>query len=258
MKLIPLVTTAALLLSACGSATQAGSNEAAPIESEVDAGAVASRPTEHPVGSTTCRTYGWYGDPAGATNPDAVIRGTWNTPMLATTADRDEASLENFWTQKVTGESFEDGIKGMVKNFSSDSILIEARRAGGGFTQRAVLEPQDVMPYLFPEEGEFIIRPANARIGDSGATPVKIWLSDPYMGRPDSRVEISEGGSQSETWSEEEDHAYESSNGPRIWIKRETDGWTASVSDQYGKQCFDGVYDSMSDWAVFSIHVDRI
>lgn len=149
------------------------------------------------------------------------------------------------------GSWYEDGAKGIVKNFSQKRITVRDTI----YDQKVDIWPGQAVVFYGDQtlskfgdvvEGHGLwleIAPY-----DNPSDHSEFRLSDPTFGRPDTvfmgpqRRVINER----ESWREGESH-HELTSTHRYWIKRENDSWREK-------------YDTWnsSDWAAFSIHVDQI
>lgn len=149
------------------------------------------------------------------------------------------------------GSWYEDGAKGIVKNFSQKRIIVRDTindQKVDIWPGQAVVFYGDQTLSKFGDvvEGHGLwleIAPY-----DNPSDHSEFRLSDPTFGRPDTvfmgpqRRVVNER----ESWREGDSH-HELTPTHQYWIKRESDSWREK-------------YDTWnsSDWAAFSIHVDRI
>lgn len=155
--------------------------------------------------------------------------------------------------------NYPDGAQGAIKNFSNTTVLVRVQNYYGP-TENAILAPGaqvsfQLAAFYNPTLELYRIDDSGQSIGD----PAKLWIYDPYVGRPEvqftppgltrpvSTRTYSEGDANVEHWG---------ISNIRLWIKRETDGWTIPVSDEFRAWYGDPNTSDTSDWAIFSIHID--
>lgn len=75
-----------------------------------------------------------------------------------------------------------------------------------------------------------------------------IWLSDAWVGRPDTVFEAphSKINTVRKSWNEGDSH-HEVAGSHKFWIKRESDSWREKYDNW-----------NTSDWAAFTIHIDQV
>lgn len=90
--------------------------------------------------------------------------------------------------------------------------------------------------------------------------PAKLSLTDPLIGRPSSAftpVGSTDPVSERTGWKEGESH-HEISGGTTLWLKRENDGWKVPASDAYKALYGDPNTRGSSDWAIFTIVIEKL
>ena len=166
--------------------------------------------------------------------------------------------------QYVEGNEGDNGVKGMIKNFSGDSIDVKVWRGWGmGWKTVCDLHHHEAMPYLDGRifdgrAGVHSVKVTTWNPDHSQYHEIEIEIEDPFLGYPSTRVSFysSKNGTLSmdrlginyrEKWKEGESH-HEIWGGMSIWIKREFEPWHAPQGEN----------EHTEDWAVFTIHVDKL
>ncbi|MCW1959614.1 MAG: pentapeptide repeat-containing protein, partial [Mycobacterium sp.] len=179
-----------------------------------------------------------------ATMPSTPLLGTLGAPLRTSEGG---GSLYN-----------QDGVQGAIKNFSGQRILVRTYQSGA--VSEAIVEPGGEVSYMLLSAGTLHIfrAPEGQAVGD----PAKLWLKDPYAGRP-STAFTPPGRTDPVTtrtgWGEGESH-HEIWGGTTLWVKRETDGWRVPLSEEFIKR-YGNPYEEgpgYQDWAIFSIHIDSL
>lgn len=215
-----------------------------PVDREAPAPVVTSSqvlhqelPTEPPAGHDT-RNLQWY---------DA-------SPTLQATSG---APLEGQTEAVVTYD--DDGVTGMIKNFSGQDVLVSSTLAKTKRTGQAILKAGDEMPYKLYAAGQLEFTKMKDGVAVPGAT-TKLWIKDPFVGRPSSSFTPAGHASpvtERSGWREGESH-HEIWGDTKLWVKREADGWTIPSSDKYRELYGNPNTDGTSDWAIFTIHIDNL
>ena len=149
----------------------------------------------------------------------------------------------------------DDGVKGTIRNFTDHSVKVAELYGGenvfvlippGGqvtFYNSRKFEYRDGYKLLLSGHGaNFTI----TRAGDGATRPNYLTLSDPYVGRPDTYFDAYPIKTLRTGWSQNESH-HEVTPTSSFWVKREKDGWNG------GHETSD-----TGDWAVFTVHIDKI
>lgn len=194
-------------------------------------------PTEPPAGHDT-RTMQWY-------DASPTLRGTSGAPI--------EGQSEAVVTYD------DDGVTGMIKNFSPDDVLVSSRLAATKRTAHAILKPGDEMPYKLYAAGQVEFSKIKDGVAVPGSTS-KLWIKDPFVGRPATAYTPANHSSpvnERTGWREGDSH-HEVWGGTKLWVKREHDGWRIPSSDAYRAMYGDPNTAGTSDWAIFTIHIDNL
>lgn len=194
-------------------------------------------PTEPPAGHDTDKLQ-WY-------DASPTLRGTAG------------AAIEGQSDYVVTYD--DDGVTGMIKNFSKDDVLVSSRLSATKRTAKAILKPGDEMPYKLYGTGELEFAKLRGDSAEAGTTS-KLWIKDPFVGRPSTK--FTPPGHSSpvnvrESWREGNSH-HEIWGETKMWVKRENDGWTIPSSDKYRSLYGNPNTQGTTDWAVFTIHIDGL
>jgi hypothetical protein len=239
LALTAIVLSGSLSLVGCGSTASTGAPESTASTSGAasDAGAVAAAadlPTEPPAGRDPWKVDWYEGSPP-------ILRATSGAIFMAQ-------------TDYIVSYD-DDGIKGMIKNYSDHDILVLAEVLKSG-TQKAILKPGDELPYKVFGTGvlEFSKMIDGAVVPD---TTTKLWMKDPAIGRPSTKFTPpgrSEPANVRTGW-REQTSAEEIWGSIKIKLTREKDGWTIPASDAYLKLYRDPNTQGSSDWAVFTIEI---
>ncbi len=177
-----------------------------------------------------------------------------HTPTLRGTSG---ATIEGQSEAVVTYD--DDGVTGMIKNFSNHDVLIETKLQSTGRVARAILTPRDEMPYKLYAAGELKF----SRLKDGDVVPgttAKLWIKDPFVGRPSTKYTApgqSATTNERDGWREGTSH-HEIWGDSQLWVKRENDGWRIPAGDAFLKRYGNPNTPGTPDWAVFTIHVDRL
>lgn len=208
------------------------------------------------------------GAAAGAT----LLRATKDTPIEI-----------DSWAHRSS-----DGVKGMIKNFSKQIVLVEVAEsytAFGSEIQQAVLLPGDELPYTLSAsatlsnslgeqleggKGGVLSFYALDRYGRQYFGPVRLKIVDPTLSRPGTAFAPANSDyvNTRESWHKGDEH-HELWGGTSISVKREEDGWTIPYSDAWYKykQLSYGTDEqdeqlinssAQSDWAIFTIHINGL
>ena len=206
----------------------------------VPAGAISADhdlPTEPPADHDTRRLQ-WY-------DASPTLRGTSG------------AAIEGQTEAVVTYD--DDGVTGMIKNFSKHDVMVSTRLAATKRTAHAILKPGDEMPYKLYAAGRLEF----TRMKDGAEVPgttSKLWIKDPFVGRPSSAFTPPGHDSpvnERSGW-REETSCHEIWGGTQLWVKRERDGWTIPSSDRYRDLYGNPNTPGTTDWAIFTIHIDNL
>lgn len=150
----------------------------------------------------------------------------------------------------------DDGVTGMIKNFSKDDVLVSTRLSATKRTANAILKPGDEMPYKLYAAGQLEF----SKVTDGQSRITKLWLKDPFIGRPSTKFTPPGHTSpvnERDGWREGNSH-HEIWGGTQLWVKRENDGWTIPSSDKYRALYGNPNTPGTSDWAIFTIHIDSL
>lgn len=194
-------------------------------------------PTEPPEGHDTSKLQ-WY-------DASPTLRGTSG------------AAIEGQTEAVVTYD--DDGVTGMIKNFSGQDVMVSSRLSATKRTANAILKPGDEMPYKLYAAGQLEFTKMQDGKPIAGAT-TKLWLKDPFMGRPSSTFTPAGHSSPVNTrtgWKEGDSH-HEIWGSTQLWVKRENDGWRIPSSDKYRTLYGDPNTPGTTDWAIFTIHIDSL
>ena len=149
----------------------------------------------------------------------------------------------------------DDGVKGKIKNRTDHTVRVSDPYAGtegiyallppGGevtYYSSRTIDIRNGRDIVLDGEGAYF---RLSRTG-SGNRPVDLWMTDPFVGRPDTLFSDDSVRNLRKGWSEDECH-HEVSDRSSVEIKRERDGW-------------DGGWDNSEnrDWAVFTVTINRI
>lgn len=187
-----------------------------------------------------------------------IAGGILLTASPATAGSMESVSRTADLIRQTTGN---DGVKGKIKNYSNKTVTVRA----DSFLSfdKVEIQPGQEATYYGSRKtslgagGEGIDLYFNA-----GGMPNyhEIELSDPDIGRPDTKYELYDWWSKQETkvktirraWNERDSHHeiahnYKDGSPTKFWVKRENDGWDGGHET-----------DDTEDWAVFTIHIDNI
>lgn len=235
---LTIVALAAGLLTTPG---LAHATAAAPAHAPAPAATIpanADLPTEPPSGHDT-RKLQWY-------DASPTLRGTAG------------AAIEGQTEAVVTYD--DDGVTGMIKNFSKRDVLVSTTLAATKRTAKAILKPGDEMPYKLYAAGQLEFTRLDASGGEVAGTTTKLWIKDPFIGRPSTKFTPpghSSPANVREGWREGTGH-HEIWGGTQLWVKRESDGWRIPSSDKYRNLYGDPNTPGTPDWAIFTIHIDDL
>lgn len=177
----------------------------------------------------------------------------------------------------------DDGVKGMVKNFSNQIVMVEMRRplSVNGETRydvyQAVLLPGDEMPFTLSQvegcqgchDDEVLYFYAlDKDTGKPSVGPVRLQIVDDYWSRPDTAFAPANSDYKNirTNWWEGRQH-HEIWGDTRIWVSRDADGWQIPASEAFlqHKKGLTGDYSAtlinnsaQSDWAVFRVYIDSL
>ena len=168
-----------------------------------------------------------------------------------------EATPIHMWHKKdlVLNRYKHDGVKGTIKNFTSHTIRVADPMQGteGVYT---LVEPGQQVTYYncrhfeYRDGRDILLEGHGSYLwisrADGRSTTTTITLSDPFVGRPDTYFSSGPIRTLRTGWSTNESH-HEVTPDASFTLKREKDGWNGGHETEY-----------TSDWAVFSVHVDKI
>ena len=174
--------------------------------------------------------------PASASHETQQLQGPWRAPDL------------------ILNSYGDDGVKGKIKNFTSHTVKVSDPMYGsegayyllppGGevtFYNSRKFEYREGRDLLLAGHGAYF----DIRRADGGLANY-LTLSDPYVGRPDTYFTAYPIKTLRTGWSQNESH-HEVTPDASIWIKREKDGWNGGRENSDNR-----------DWAVFTVHIDKI
>jgi len=209
---------------------------------------------------------GWYHNASGyqldTGQPRPTILGTSGAPIIS-------------WIKN--GQYSNDGVQGMITNKTPDPIVVMVGTGNEVSDQypKAILLPNDWMPYQLNEEGNIFIYRYS---GDASPDPipysnryVTVTLKDPFtfIERPSVSFQGPSGYredprsfSEGDVWTFTE--VWTSTNSGwnsidnSIWVRREHDGWYVRTSQEYFDLFRDPNKPETSDWAIFNINVLKL
>jgi hypothetical protein len=194
--------------------------------------------------------------------PRPTILGTSGAPIIS-------------WIKN--GQYSNDGVQGMITNKTPDPIVVMVGTGNEVSDQypKAILLPNDWMPYQLNEEGNIFIYRYS---GDASPDPipysnryVTVTLKDPFtfIERPSVSFQGPSGYredprsfSEGDVWTFTE--VWTSTNSGwnsidnSIWVRREHDGWYVRTSQEYFDLFRDPNKPETSDWAIFNINVLKL
>ena len=198
---------------------------------------------------------GWYHNASGyqldTGQPRPTILGTSGAPIIS----------------KRIGEYSDDGVQGMITNKTADPIVVMVGTGYGVSDQypKAILLPNDWMPYQLNEEGKIFIYSYS---GDASPDPipystsyVTVTLRDPFtfIELPSVSFQGPSGYSEGPRYFSEGDVWKFTDTGYNvIWVRREHDGWYVRTSQEYLDLFGNPNQPETSDWAIFNINVLRL
>lgn len=156
----------------------------------------------------------------------------------------------------VNNTSHHDGVKGTIKNFTPHTLRVLDTQAGL-YGEFVLIKPGEQVTFYncrefdWREGRDIVIGGRGAsfsitRADGGGASRAHMILADPFVGRPDTYFGAYPIKNLRYGWSEGDSH-HENTPDSSFWIKREKDGWNGGHESRY-----------TSDWAVFTVHVDKI
>ena len=177
-------------------------------------------------------------------------------PAAAPPASLETQQLQGPWRAPdlILNRYGDDGVKGKIKNLTSHTVRISdplygregayyllAPGAEVTFYNSRKFEYRDGYNLLLAGHGAYF----DMRRADGGPANY-LTLSDPYVGRPDTYFSAYPIKTLRTGWSEGESH-HEVTSHSSIWVKREKDGWNGGKDNSENR-----------DWAVFTVHIDKI
>jgi hypothetical protein len=153
----------------------------------------------------------------------------------------------------------------MITNKTADPIVVMVGTGYGVSDKypKAILLPNDWMPYQLNEEGKIFIYSYS---GDASPDPypyssayVTVTLKDPFIGPPSVSFQSPSGTSYGPTsFREGDSETFNKSIGTSIWVRREHDGWYVRTSQEYLDLFGNPNQPETSDWAIFNINVLKL